>query len=270
MNQTQPVTLLACALALTMALPAFAQQSEAELAKKLSNPIANLISVPFQYNYDADIGPDEDGTRSQLKIQPVIPITLNDDWNVISRTIVPVTYQEDIFPGAGDQFGLSDTTQSFFFSPKAPTSGGWIWGVGPAILIPTGSDDELGAGQWGVGPTFVVLKQEDGWTYGMLANQIWGVAGSDRLPDVDQVFLQPFVSFTTKTLWTYSLNTESTYNWQAEEWSVPINLFAAKLVKVGKLPIQFGLGARYWADAPEDQGPENFGLRLAVTFLFPK
>jgi hypothetical protein len=267
MNKAHAVTLF---FAMTMALPAFAQENAADLAKKLANPIANLISVPLQYNYDADIGPDEDGTRSQLKIQPVIPITLNDEWNVISRTIVPVTYQDDIYPGAGDQFGLSDTTQSFFFSPKAPSSDGWIWGVGPAILIPTGTDDELGAGQWGVGPTFVVLKQESGWTYGMLANQIWGVAGSDRLPDVDQLFLQPFLSFTTKTLWTYSLNTESTYDWQAEEWSVPFNAVAQKLVKIGRLPIQFGLGARYWADAPDDQGPENFGLRAQVTFLFPK
>jgi hypothetical protein len=266
-KKTQPLTLL---LALALALPAFAQQSEAELAKKLSNPIANLISVPLQYNYDADIGPEEDGTRSQLKIQPVIPITLNDDWNVISRTIVPVTYQDDVFPGAGTKFGLSDTIQSFFFSPKAPTSDGWIWGVGPALLIPTGTNDQLGASQWGVGPTFVVLKQEAGWTYGMLANQIWGVAGSSRLPDVDQLFLQPFVSFTTKTLWTFSLNTESTYDWEGSDWSVPVNLFAAKLVKVGKLPIQFGAGIRYWAESPDDQGPENFGLRLAVTFLFPK
>lgn len=267
MIRTLPIALL---LAVALTRPALAQESQAELAKKLANPIANLISVPLQYNYDADIGPDEDGTRSQLKIQPVIPITLNDDWNVISRTIVPVTYQDDIYPGAGDQFGLSDTTQSFFFSPKAPTADGWIWGVGPAILIPTGTDDELGASQWGAGPTFVVLKQDSGWTYGMLANQIWKVAGSDRVSDISQLYVQPFVSFTTKTLWTVSLNTESTYNWNTDDWSVPFNLLAAKLVKVGRLPIQFGLGARYWADTPDDQGPENFGLRAQMTFLFPK
>ena len=267
MKRIQSVTLI---LTLALALPAVAQQSEAELAKKLSNPVANLISVPFQYNYDADIGPEEDGTRSQIKVQPVIPITLNADWNVISRTIVPITYQDDVYPGSGTKFGLGDTTQSFFFSPKAPTKDGWIWGVGPALLIPTGTNDQLGASQWGIGPTLVVLKQEEGWTYGVLANQIWGVAGSDRLPDVDQLFVQPFVSFTTKTLWTYGLNTESTYDWEGSDWSVPFNATAAKLVRFGKLPVQFIGGVRYWADAPDDQGPENFGLRLGVTFLFPK
>ena len=267
MNNTQPLTIL---LALALAMPAFAEQSEAELAKKLSNPIADLISVPFQYNYDDNIGPEEDGSRSQLKIQPVIPITLNKDWNVISRTILPVTSQDDIYPGAGSEFGLSDTLQSFFFSPKAPTSDGWIWGVGPAILIPTGTSDQLGASQWAAGPTFVVLKQIEGWTVGALANQLWRVAGSSRVPDISQMYLQPFVSYTTPTHWTYALNTESTYDWEADQWSVPINLSAAKLMRFGRLPVQLSAGARYWANSPENQGPEDFGLRLQVTFLFPK
>jgi len=257
-------------LAVALAMPAFGQQSETELAKKLSNPVADLISIPLQYNYDADIGPEEDGSRSQLKIQPVIPITLNDTWNVISRTILPVTSQSDIYPGAGTKFGLSDTLQSFFFSPKASTSSGWIWGVGPALLIPTGTNDQVGASQWAAGPTFVVLKQVEGWTVGALGNQLWRVGGSGRVPDINQMYLQPFVTYTTPTHWTYGLNTESTYNWQAEEWSVPINLSAAKLVRFGRLPVQLLAGARYWADTPEDQGPENFGLRLQVTFLFPK
>lgn len=241
-----------------------------QLAKKLSNPVASLISVPLQSNFDFNIGPRDDGWRYQLNIQPVIPISISEDWNIISRTILPIVSQCDIFPGAGDQFGLGDTTQSLFLSPKAPSSfGGLIWGIGPAFLVPTATDDLLGSGKFGIGPTGVVLKQAGPWTVGMLANQIWSVAGDDDRADVSNTFLQPFVAYMTKDAWTFTLNTESNYNWKAEEWSVPVNAQVTKIVKLGHLPVSLGAGVRYWAVSPES-GPEGVGFRTIVTFLFPE
>ncbi len=251
------------------AMPALAQQDQAELAKKLSNPVAALISVPFQLNYDQDVGPAEDGEKYVLNIQPVVPIELNQDWNVISRTILPVVWQDDIAPGAGSQTGIGDVVQSLFLSPKAPTSGGWIWGAGPVFLLPTGSDDLLTADQWGAGPTVVVLKQEHGWTYGFLGNHIWSFTGDDDRSDVNATFMQPFLSYTTPTAWTFGLNTESTYDWEGEQWSVPVNVTATKVTRIGGQLVSMGGGLRYWADSPDD-GPEGLGLRLIVTLLFPK
>ena len=243
--------------------------SEASLAMQLSNPVAALISVPLQLNYDQDVGPADDGDRWTLNVQPVIPFDLNDDWNLISRTILPLVSQSDIFPGAGSQTGTGDIVQSIFFSPKAPTASGWIWGAGPVLLLPTGSNDLLTTDKWGAGPTAVVLKQSNGWTRGVLANHLWSFAGDDDRADVNATFLQPFLTYTTPTQWTFALNTESTYDWEAEQWSVPVNVNVSKLTRLGSQLVSLGGGLRYWLDSP-DSGAEGLGLRITVTLLFPR
>jgi hypothetical protein len=243
-----------------------------EQAKKLSNPVASLISVPLQFNYDSKIGPDEHGQRLTMNLQPVIPISINDDWNMISRTILPIVSQSDTVPGAGSRSGLGNITQSLFFSPKVPTSQGVIWGAGPAFLLPTATDDLLGAKKWGLGPTFVMLKQTSGFTYGFLTNQIWSVASATNNGDhrpLSNFFLQPFLFFTTPKAWTYGVNSESTYDWHAHRAAAPLNFTAAKLIRFGTLPVSFTGGARYWV-ASNSTSPHGWGYRFAVTFLFPK
>ena len=137
------------------------------------------------------------------------------------------------------------------------------------LLLPTGTDDLLSTRKWGAGPTGVVLRQSGPWTYGGLVNHVWSYAGDDNRSDVNSTFLQPFLSYTTDDAWTFTLNSESTYDWTSDEWSVPINAMVAKLVTIDKQPISFQAGVRYYA-ASSDNGPEGFGARAAVTFLFPK
>lgn len=253
--------------AATEASDAPASDSES-LAKSLSNPVASLISVPFQANMDFGSGLTDDGNRMSLNIQPVIPIGITENTNMIVRTIMPIVLQTNLRGDNATDFGLGDVTQSFFFSPKKPGSSGIIWGVGPVFLYPTGTSKYTGGDEWGVGPTIVVLKQFGPTTVGALANHIWSVAGSDSRPDVSATFIQPFISYTTKRATTYSLNTESSYDWKSEQWSVPINVSVSQLVKIGKQPVSFALGGRYYIVRP-DFGPD-WGARFVTTLLFPK
>ena len=237
----------------------------AQLAKQLQNPVASLISFPFQNNFDFNLGPNGDGFRYTLNFQPVIPLSLSQDYNLIIRTILPIISQDDVIPNTS-QSGLGDIVQSFFFSPKKPV-GGLILGFGPVFLYPSATDALLGSEKWGAGPTGLLLKQTGGWTYGLLFNQIWSYAGESDRNYVSATFLQPFISYTTKTRTTFGLNTESTYDWHNSQWTVPINLSVSQLIKVGKLPVSLALGFKYYAEAPSN-GPD-WGVRFVVTPLFP-
>jgi hypothetical protein len=282
-----PLRRIAIPFLLALATTAFPQSPPAapddaqELAKKLQNPVAALISVPIQHNFDFRVGP-ADGFRYTANIQPVIPINLSAKWLVISRTILPVVHQSDVFApqsddygpgdglygGSGEQTGLGDITQSFFFSPKTPLPGKIILGVGPAILVPTATDKLLGSGKWGAGPTFVLLKQAGPWTAGILFNYIHSFAGQSDKPDVSSAFLQPFGSYTFKNTTSIGLNTESTYDFTSTTWTAPINLSVGKLFRFGKQPVNLTVGGKYFATGPA--GAPEWGLRFTTTFLFPE
>jgi hypothetical protein len=258
----------------------------AELAKKLQNPIASLISVPLQSNFDFGGGPAGHGSQYLLNIQPVIPFKLDPDWNLIVRTIIPVTQLNSVLPQ--NVGGMGDIVQSFFLSPSQPVAG-LIVGAGPVFLYPTATDDRIGANQFAAGPTGVVLKQTGPWTFGVLANQLWGfggighngsggdtVLGEDgfttatpkgRSNRVNSTYVQPFASYTFPTKTTISLSAEATYDWTGRQLSVPLVGGFSQLLKIGPQIISVALAGKYAAAQPA--GAPGWGVRLSLTLLFP-
>jgi hypothetical protein len=251
---------------------AFAQEKPAagdaaELAKKLSNPVASLISMPFQNNTDVGIGA-YNGSRNTLNVQPVIPIKVSAKLNLITRIVLPIVSQHDITGQGTRQSGLSDAVVSAFFSP-AEAKNGIVWGVGPALLVPVATSDFLGTKKFGVGPTALILKQTHGWTIGGLVNQIWSVAGDAQRPDVSQLFLQPFLTYNWKSGAGLGGNAEITQNWQASTTSVFINPTISGITKLGTQIVSLAIGPRIQVAAP-DGTASAFGIRAAVNFVFPK
>lgn len=267
--------------------------SETALAQELANPIANLTSVPFQNNFDFG-GGRGNAFRYTLNVQPVIPFSLNDDWNLITRTIVPFAHVERVFPQP--ETGIGDIVQSFFLSPARPVNG-ITWGAGPIFLYPSASNDFIGSGQWGAGPTGVVLKQSGPWLYGMLANHLWTVGGVPHLPSgtlpllevpnsgiadpgfvettpgnrrrerVNATLIQPFLTYTFPTQTTPFLSTETIYDWSSRQSIVPISVGVNQLVFIGGQLLQVGGLMRYFAETP--RGGPNWGFQFRVTLVFP-
>ena len=278
--------LLSASLELGFAAPAKAEQTDAkdqpsdqpagqddknasDLAKAVQNPVADLISVPFQNNTSYNIGTNERAANT-LNIQPVIPIHLSERVLLITRTILPITYQPDLTSTGGGSSGFGDLNPTFFFSPAKP--GKLIWGVGPAFILPTATQRSVGTGKWSVGPAAVALIQPDPWTIGVLASQVWSFAGPSDRSTVSLMTVQYFVNYNLAHAWYLTSSPILTFNWEAsssEEWLVPFGGGVGKIFKLGKLPLNGSLQAYYNVRSDESTTLARWQVRVQLAFLFP-
>lgn len=264
--------LILVALVGALSLNAYAQSAVEDtsksgneaLAKQLANPLAALIQVPFQYNYYQNAGPDKKDSVQALLFQPVIPLSINKDYNYIVR---PVVTMETIGNGAGgSNSGMGPTMVETFFSPN--TNSDFLWGAGPVLQIPS-SAYQYGSKQWGAGVSAVAMYRPGHWTMGLLGYQTFNIGGSSLGGTANNSYLQPFVAFTANTATTVTLMAQGSFNNDAKTSSVPLYLTVSQLFRVDKLPVQFSVGPAYYlASAPN--GPSGWGGRATISFVIPK
>ena len=251
-----------------VAVSAAQPASEGDLAKKTQNPVSDLISVPFESNFNFGVGPNDD-LPYILNVQPVMPFRLSEDWNLITRTIIPLIDQPELGPGVGDVFGLGDIQLSLFLSPAK--SGALIWGIGPIFQFPTATDDALGSDKWSAGPTAAALTIRGPWVLGALVNHLWSFAGDDDRADVNQTLIQPIVTYNLPGGWFLTSVPYITANWETDgddRWTVPIGIGVGKVHRFGTLPVGLELASYYNVVRPDDAA--EWTLRFRINLLFPK
>jgi hypothetical protein len=251
-----------------VAVSAAQPASEGDLAKKTQNPVSDLISVPFESNFNFGVGPNDD-LQYILNVQPVMPFRLSEDWNLITRTIIPLIDQPELGPGVGDVFGLGDIQLSLFLSPAK--SGALIWGIGPIFQFPTATDDALGSDKWSAGPTAAALTIRGPWVLGALVNHLWSFAGDDDRADVNQTLIQPIVTYNLPGGWFLTSVPYITANWETDgddRWTVPIGIGVGKVHRFGTLPVGLELASYYNVVRPDDAA--EWTLRFRINLLFPK
>lgn len=238
-----------------------------ELAKKAQNPIASMISVPIQSNIDFDWGPNSD-TFAVSNIQPVLPFKLNDNWNLVTRTILPIVSQPGLTPGQSRKWGTSDTLITAFFVPAE--SADWTWGVGPVVQLPTTSDSRLGKDEWGGGISAVALTMPGRWVVGGLISNLWGIS-EDPGNEINLFTLQPFVNYNFDKGWYFTFSPIISANWEAasgQKWTVPIGGGLGKIFKIGSQAMSAQAHYYYNIEKPDITG--DWSIRLQLQFMFPK
>jgi hypothetical protein len=264
---------------LAMAASLESVASDMDLAKASQNPVGNMTSMPFQNNTTFGLGPD-DAFSNVLNLQPVVPLSLSDDWNLINRAIVPLIHREEVFPGTGSASGLGDISYTGYISPAHP--GGVIWGIGPSLVLPSATDEQFASDKFSLGAGAVVLMMPGKWVVGLLVQNVWSVAGDNDASDVNEMLLQPIINYNMNNGWYLSSVPVITANWEADadsRWTVPLGGGIGKLMKWGKRPVDVSVHGYYNVVSPDplagqsinltNQGG-NWTLRLQLKLLFPK
>lgn len=248
-------------------LPTWAQDSS-DIAKQAQNPIANLISVPFENDFNPQTGVNKDDSYV-LQMKPVVPFRLSNDWTLITRTIIPVIQEPELAPGLNGMTGLGDANLSLFLSPAK--AGPIIWGAGPIVSFPTATRDFLGTKKLSVGPTAVVLRSQGRWLYGTLVNNLFSVAGPSRRADVNQMLMQPFVNYNLPHKWYLTSSPIITANWEVkpdQRWTVPVGGGVGRIVHFGTLPVN--IYTQFFRNVERPDGTTHWSARFQMQFLFPK